>query len=850
MRKIYLFTFILLSAIFEINAQMGINKDGSAPDPSAMLDIKASGTTNAKGLLMPRVADHSVITTPAKGLIVFNITTNTFWFHNGTAWVNMGSGTAGNGWILKNDTLYSNNKIVGINTPIPKTTLEVQGSGFLVSQKTKLTTEDPNLHVYNMPLSGITYTDASGILYDPSGPLAPYPSGNINTSTTIIPSTTNLTGIKLTFEAFDTEANGDSIVIYNQNNEVLAKYSGNTLPPDFFYSGQILVIQFKTNGNNIVGAGFKIKWQRIDADGTAIPITGIVGNNAYFETTKGAFRSGNLGQFTDEPLGLNSVAIGYSNRAKGNFSVALGNLTNASGVGSVAMGGQTTSSGESSLASGLLSRATGRYSTAMGYFSNATSTASFAAGYQANATGNYSTAMGYSTTATSTASFASGYQSAATGNYSTAMGYSTTATSTASFASGFQSRANGNYSTAMGYFSNASTASFAAGYQANAAGNTSVAMGNSAYASGDYSTALGSSSSAYGFGSASIGHSSTAAANYSITLGTFAYAGGNYSVALGYGTNSAGFGSTSMGYLSRTTNNANYGTAMGYNTTASSTASFASGSGSIAGGQSSTAMGSYTSASGYTSTAFGVSSVASGFVSTAMGSYTNAYGEYSTSMGYYTTAGANNTTAMGSNVYASNEGSTVIGDSYINSNTMFSPNSNTFSARFRNGYYLYSSATLNSGVILSGGGNSWSTVSDSTRKENFLPINGENVLKKIANMRTVTWNYKGQDPKSFRHYGPMAQEFFNAFGRDKLGVIGNDTTIASADFDGINFTAIKALEKRTSELQTENENLKKQLAILEKSNLEIMTLKTKMEQLEAFLLPKKEELRVKIVSDK
>jgi hypothetical protein len=823
MRKIYLFTFILLAGVFKANAQMGINKDGSAPHSSAMLDIKASGTTNAKGFLMPRVADHNVITTPAKGLMIFNTTTNSFWFYNGTAWADMGNGSSGSGWVLKNDTLYSNNKIVGINTPTPKTTLEVQGSGFLVSQKTKPTTEDPNLHVYNMPLNNINYTDAAGILYDPSGPLAPYPSGSINASAAIIPSTTNLTGIKLTFEAFDTEANGDSVILVNQNNEVLAKYSGNTIPQDFFYSGQILVIQFKTNGNNIVGQGFKIKWQRIDADGIAPPITGIVGNNAYFETSKGAFRSGNLGQFTDEPLGLNSVAMGYSNRAKSNFSVALGYLNNASGVGSVALGGQSTASGANSFASGITSRATGNYSTAMGYYTNASSTSSFASGSQTIAGGFGATAMGGSTLSN--------------GAYSTALGNN--------------SKAYGNYSTAMGYYSTAtSTASFAAGYQSNAVGFASVAMGNSAYASGDYSTALGSSSNASGYGSASVGYSSTAAANYSITMGTFAYAAGNYSVALGYGTNSSGFGSTSMGYLSRTTNNANYGTAMGYNTTASSTASFASGSGSIAGGQASTAMGSYTNASAYASTALGVSSVASGFVSTAMGSFTNAFGEYSTSMGYYTTAGANNTTAMGSNVYASNEGSTVIGDSYSGSNTMFSPNSNTFSARFRNGYYLYSSATLNAGVILYGGNNSWSTVSDSTKKENFRPIDGENVLKKIANMKAVTWNYKGQDPKLFRHYGPMAQEFFNAFGRDKLGVIGNDTTIASADFDGVNFTAIKALEKRTSELQTENENLKKRLALLEKSNSEIMVLKAEMEQLKAFLIPEKEKISVKAISER
>jgi TolA-binding protein len=54
----------------------------------------------------------------------------------------------------------------------------------------------------------------------------------------------------------------------------------------------------------------------------------------------------------------------------------------------------------------------------------------------------------------------------------------------------------------------------------------------------------------------------------------------------------------------------------------------------------------------------------------------------------------------------------------------------------------------------------------------------------------------------------MAQEFFNAFGKDGIGVCGNDTTLASADVDGINMIAIQALEKRTSQLQKENEQLR------------------------------------------
>jgi hypothetical protein len=347
-----------------------------------------------------------------------------------------------------------------------------------------------------------------------------------------------------------------------------------------------------------------------------------------------------------------------------------------------------------------------------------------------------------------------------------------------------------------------------------------------------------------------MGYYTRALGSSSTSIGSYTNAYGSSSMATGYGTTVSGFASTSMGYYSNVTSNSSYGTAMGYYTTASSTASFASGLQTISGGYASTSMGNNSNASGYVSTAFGNSTNASGYTATALGNGTTASGFASTAMGYSSTASGNNSTAMGSNVIAYYEGSFVIGDSPNSSNSLFSPTPSSFSSRFRNGYYLYTSQNLGSGVFIGSGGNSWSSLSDSTKKENFLPIDGENILKKIANMRTVTWNYKGQDPKSFRHYGPMAQEFFSAFGRDKLGVIGNDTTIASADFDGINFTAIKALEKRTAELQTENENLKKRLAILEKSSLEITTLNAKLDKLEAFLLPKKEELRVKIASDK
>lgn len=112
----------------------------------------------------------------------------------------------------------------------------------------------------------------------------------------------------------------------------------------------------------------------------------------------------------------------------------------------------------------------------------------------------------------------------------------------------------------------------------------------------------------------------------------------------------------------------------------------------------------------------------------------------------------------------------------------------------------------------------YSTVSDRNKKENFKAIDAEEVLRKVRDLKVMTWNYIGQDPY-IRHYGPVAQDFFAAFGNDGLGTIGSDTTITSTDLDGVLLLAVQALEKRIADLATlkaENADLKARLEKLER----------------------------------
>ncbi|MEO7308962.1 MAG: tail fiber domain-containing protein [Chitinophagaceae bacterium] len=339
-------------------------------------------------------------------------------------------------------------------------------------------------------------------------------------------------------------------------------------------------------------------------------------------------------------------------------------------------------------------------------------------------------------------------------------------------------------------------------------GGSSTAMGSGTTASGYSSTAMGLGTTASGQGSTAIGNNTIANNIDATAMGFNTTASGVFSTAMGGGTKASGDYSTATGRS--TTASGDSSTAMGSSTIASGTGSTAMGRNTNASGGYSTAMGNNTTASGASSTAMGVSTTASGGFSTAMGAFTSATRDGSTAIGYATTASGDYSTAMGKNVSTNGHvGSFVVGDN--STTTVFnSGTDNRFTARFDGGYRFYTASDLSSSCILASGSNAWSTSSSVYLKENFEDVKGEDFLKKIAGFHLTSWNYKMQDSKTFRHYGPMAQDFYAAFGKDRYGTIGNDSTINQADFMGINFIAIQAMEKRTNSLRNENVKLKMQ----------------------------------------
>lgn len=358
------------------------------------------------------------------------------------------------------------------------------------------------------------------------------------------------------------------------------------------------------------------------------------------------------------------------------------------------------------------------------------------------------------------------------------------------------------------------------GWNKDSIGQHSVAFGLSSIAKGNVSFAAGSGSRASGLGSVAMGLNAQATADYAFAIGNGSQASGNASLAAGNNTSAMG----------------DYAVAFGSSSMASNDYAFAMGNGSIASSYASTAIGDHCNVTGLASLAIGNHCNTSSQNAVALGYYSSAGGQFSVSIGNQNSTPGQNAWSIGANNVASGNLSMTLGYN-VNTNNktgafyfgdsdpfgkgqLLSAANNLFSARFNGGYYFITdnSGSSDIGVSLPSGGNAWVSICDKNRKENFIPLDGNAVLKKLSTMESSSWNYKGQEAAKFRHYGIMAQDFYQAFGHDALGIVGNDTTLNPVDLLGILVSAIQALELRTREwmdLKEENADIKQRLRVLE-----------------------------------
>jgi hypothetical protein len=252
-------------------------------------------------------------------------------------------------------------------------------------------------------------------------------------------------------------------------------------------------------------------------------------------------------------------------------------------------------------------------------------------------------------------------------------------------------------------------------------------------------------------------------------MNDFSFAGGTDVKVSGLG---------SIGYGDQVTVTSQAGSAFGNNVTVSGTAGFAAGASSRCTGFACTAI-------GYTVTAGGQGSVALGY-------RTTANNDYSVALGY---RASNNT----------HSGTMAMGDEST-TDSVRNQADNEFRIRYNGGIRLRVSTAAN-GNTPGAGGNvgcdltvavpSWTCASSRTLKENYLTVDGEDVLARLRALPITTWSMIGGD-RGVRHLGPVAEDFYHAYG---LGL--GETTIGLGDIDGVNLAAAKALEARTTELRRE-----------------------------------------------
>ncbi len=306
--KILLLTLFITS--FSSIAQVGINTDGSAPDASAMLDIKS----NTAGMLIPRMtaAERDNITTPATGLMVYITDDNYFYYYDGTNWKAFEN--AGQAWLLNGNSGVTTSQFLGTTDAvdliiktnnITRATINSNGEfglGSVPVSSVKFYTYDTS-HTYTGYFqNGQTDTDNIGVVGDVSvsdyyGRGGVFYGGYQGVYAQVLP-----TGSNYYYGVYSRVEGGTG---YNYG--MRSKVSG-----DGYNLGAYATVDDTAGGANAINYGFDAK------------LTGDGKNYAFLADVSGA--------------GTNYGFYGVFDVANGNGSIAHFSNLNANGIGAVANG--------------------------------------------------------------------------------------------------------------------------------------------------------------------------------------------------------------------------------------------------------------------------------------------------------------------------------------------------------------------------------------------------------------------------------------------------------------------------------------------------------------------------------
>jgi len=566
-------------------------------------------------------------------------------------------------------------------------------------------------------------------------------------------------------------------------------------------------------GATISGGGAYGGGQRVNADYGTVGGGNLNGAEGAYATVAGGYLNWAGGQGSaigggfqnGTGVGYSTVAGGYSNQATGGTATVGGGYTNSAGPNpgaTVAGGNFNTASGQVATVGG------GDHNVAGGYW------ATVGGGYTNIASGYYATVPG------GTANVAQGAYSLAAGrrakaNHQGAFVWadSTDADFASTTADQFLVRASGGVSLnvtsgALRLEPNATSANVISGYSGNnatagvvgaaicgggASTGTNRVTDNYGTVAGGYNNLAGDVDGYLGDPGATVGGGrDNIASDDDATVG-----GGSQNTASGLeATISGGWRNNASSLAAAVGGGFSNNASNGYSTVGGGAVNSAGGSYATVGGGYSNGAGGYLATVGG-----GLQNGAGGFAATVSGgAHNSAAGDYSFAAGYYANANANGCFVWGDSTEA-----------YVECN-----NDNRFIARASGGVYLYTSGDLSTGAYLAAGSGTWTDLSDRDLKDNFTPVDGQAVLASLAEIPVTTWNYKAQDA-AIRHMGPVAQDFYAAFG---LG--DSETGISTVDADGVALAAIQGLYQLSQEqaariqaLEEENASLQQRLDDLE-----------------------------------
>ncbi len=208
--------------------------------------------------------------------------------------------------------------------------------------------------------------------------------------------------------------------------------------------------------------------------------------------------------------------------------------------------------------------------------------------------------------------------------------------------------------------------------------------------------------------------------------------------------------------------------------------------------------GAYIAAGGYNTASGEGAVVDGGFNSKASGTFATIPG------GYLNNAAGTFSFAAGARASAAQNGTFVWSDGSDGDTILTSARAYEFLARAAGGFTLWTNAASTVGATLAPGSGTWASASDRNLKSDVVALDDADVLAKVAALPVSSWSYKSE--RGVRHVGPMAQDFYAAF-----GVGEDDKHITSIDEDGVALAAIKALRAENARLLARQAKMQQQL---------------------------------------